>query len=121
MINDSQASLQFNDSSSVGVALPDQSLAQMSAFAALIESLELLEEANANNSSLSSLPELTRKTLLTELQTCMAHLRRKQPKHSSVRLTLARLKQDARQALDNESIVRHPGAHSGIQDKNTST
>ena len=101
---------QFGESTTAAVALPDQSLAHMSAFVALIESLELLENSKATETSLANLPDLTRKVLLAEIQTCLTDLRGKRRKRSSVHSTLARLKHDARRALDIESIAQHSNA-----------
>ena len=99
--------LRMDEPQSLAVALPDQSLAQMCAFVAVLESLDLIEDSNISDTALATLPESTRKTLLNELLNGMSELRSKRRVHTSARITLARLKNDARHALDIESIAQH--------------
>ena len=99
--------LPIKEQDSAAVALPDQSLAQMCAFVALMDSLDLIENTDISETALATLPEATRRTLLDELHKGMSELHSQRRAYSSVRATLARLKHDARQALDVESIAQY--------------
>ena len=91
-------------------SLPEESLLQLTEFVELLESLESLEQLGQASPVCAHLPALTRQTLLTEIETFLdQHQAQRRTasspsKPSSARMTLARLKRDARQALDIESI-----------------